>query len=192
MSASTGPTSTSIHQPQTFNISCTTCRQRKVKCTRVYPCLPCKQSGFECVFLQRRQPRRDGRRRKQVDVAALAERLNSVEALLQRIRKGSLPIATAQWNGSEIVTANATTTSNNADLSQVLDIEQKGCAGQNLKEDQNQTSKSLEIEAQGDCYEMCPFWTSLTDEVRYFPRLITGPTYLLPCGILMRLDWRHA
>ena len=156
MSAFTGPRPLTTHQPQTFNISCTTCRQRKAKCTRIYPCLPCKQSGFECVFLQRRQPRRDGRRKQQVDVAALAKRLNSVETLLKRIRKESRPAITPQWDGRGVVT-NAMATNNDADLSQVLGIRQNGSASRNLKGDESKISIPLETDAQGDCHEVCPF-----------------------------------
>ena len=46
--------------PQTYKLSCKSCRHRKIKCDRVHPCANCQKSGraHECVFPQPvRQPK---------------------------------------------------------------------------------------------------------------------------------------
>lgn len=42
-----------------YPISCTHCRQRKIKCDKVHPCVPCQRSSFVCVFPERaRHPKK--------------------------------------------------------------------------------------------------------------------------------------
>ena len=40
--------------PTAKTLSCTSCRQRKVKCNRLNPCEPCLKLGIECIFPTRR------------------------------------------------------------------------------------------------------------------------------------------
>ena len=43
-----------IHAFTRKPLSCTNCRERKVKCDRASPCVPCRKNGLECVFPARR------------------------------------------------------------------------------------------------------------------------------------------
>lgn len=94
MSATFSPPSSTPQQPQLsqhpiYSISCTACRQRKIKCPRINPCLPCQQAGYSCEFPPRRQPPRKKRGKMgapPAKVAELADRLADVEALLKQLR----------------------------------------------------------------------------------------------------------
>jgi Fungal Zn(2)-Cys(6) binuclear cluster domain len=59
-------------------LSCTSCRQRKIKCDKADPCDPCQKSGMRCIFPNRRVRAPRGSRH------ALEAR---DEELLQRIRR---------------------------------------------------------------------------------------------------------
>ena len=83
------PVAATSQQPQQriFTISCTACRQRKIKCPRIKPCLPCQQAGYDCEFPQRQRALRKKREKTipPAKVADLADRLAGVEALLSQM-----------------------------------------------------------------------------------------------------------
>ena len=64
-------------------LSCTNCRQRKVKCNREDPCNPCLKSGLKCLFPTRRIRASRGRPEivKERD-SELLERIRRLEAML--------------------------------------------------------------------------------------------------------------
>ena len=69
-------------------LSCTHCRQRKVKCDRLYPCQHCQRSNLTCVFPERaRHPRkkRDGPKASNDE---LLHRLRRMEELIVKIEGG--------------------------------------------------------------------------------------------------------
>ena len=66
-------------------LSCTHCRQRKVKCDKVYPCSHCQRSNLTCVFPERaRHPKkkRDGPKASNDE---LLNRLRRMEELIGKI-----------------------------------------------------------------------------------------------------------
>ena len=69
-------------------LSCTHCRQRKVKCDKVYPCQHCQRSNLTCVFPERaRHPKkkRDGPKASNDE---LLNRLRRMEELIGKIEGG--------------------------------------------------------------------------------------------------------
>lgn len=85
-----GETEAVHSQPRgtTHPLSCTNCRQRKVKCDKVYPCQHCQRSNLTCLFPERaRQPRkrRDGPKASQDE---LLDRLRRMEELIGKIEGG--------------------------------------------------------------------------------------------------------
>ena len=65
-------------------LSCTRCRQRKVKCNKSQPCLPCQRLGIECVFPERaRHPKKkkDGAKTNE----ELLARLSRMEQLIGKM-----------------------------------------------------------------------------------------------------------
>ena len=83
-SDSTANTSRGTQHP----LSCTNCRQRKVKCDKVYPCQHCQRSNLTCVFPERaRHPRkkRDGPKASNDE---LLHRLRRMEELIVKIEGG--------------------------------------------------------------------------------------------------------
>ena len=67
---------------QGYKLSCKSCRQRKVRCDRVYPCLPCQKSGHQCTFPQ--PMRRLGAKSRN---AELTQRLARLESLVGSLGK---------------------------------------------------------------------------------------------------------
>lgn len=67
-------------------LSCTHCRQRKIKCDKSNPCSNCKRSGLDCVFPERvRHPkkRRDGSKANNEE---LLRRLGRMEELIEKLK----------------------------------------------------------------------------------------------------------
>ena len=86
----TGPTaspaSSGQHRPSQQSLSCTYCRQRKIKCDKVHPCSPCQKSSLNCVFPERvRHPKK---RRNEAKAAneELLRRLGRMEELIERMK----------------------------------------------------------------------------------------------------------
>lgn len=72
-------------QANTHPISCTHCRQRKIKCDKVHPCSPCQRSSLECVFPERaRHPKKKKTGSKATNDELLA-RLGRMEQLIGQL-----------------------------------------------------------------------------------------------------------
>lgn len=79
--------SQSISSPRSseaHTLSCVSCRQRKVKCAKVYPCPHCVRGGLECIFPARKKDRAP-RRNKNTE---LLSRLAKLEAIVVGRRQG--------------------------------------------------------------------------------------------------------
>ena len=83
--ATSSPSSTAS-QPVRHSLSCTHCRQRKIKCDKVYPCTPCKRSSFECVFPERVQPSKKKRSNAKATNDDLMRRLGRMEELIEKMK----------------------------------------------------------------------------------------------------------
>ena len=67
-------------------LSCTHCRQRKIKCDKIHPCSNCKRSGLVCVFPERvRHPKKTRDSSKAVN-EELLRRLGKMEALIEKLK----------------------------------------------------------------------------------------------------------
>ena len=66
-------------------LSCTHCRQRKIKCDKVQPCSPCQRSSFECIYPERvRHIKKKKSARTSND--ELLRRLGRMEDLIEKIK----------------------------------------------------------------------------------------------------------
>ena len=61
-----------------YALSCVNCRQRKVKCTKTYPCPHCVKGGLECIFPSRKKDRVPRRNKNH----ELLNRLAKLEAIV--------------------------------------------------------------------------------------------------------------
>ncbi|KAF3762271.1 hypothetical protein M406DRAFT_280316, partial [Cryphonectria parasitica EP155] len=77
-SSSTVPPESSAGQQEAHALSCINCRQRKVKCAKVYPCPHCVRGGLECIFPSRKKDRAPRRNRNH----ELLNRLAKLEAIV--------------------------------------------------------------------------------------------------------------
>ena len=68
-----------------YPLSCTHCRQRKVKCNKVLPCLPCQRLGLECIFPDRARNPKKKRSGTRTSNEELLARLSRMEQLIGRM-----------------------------------------------------------------------------------------------------------
>lgn len=81
MSASSGPRQASDAGKEVHALSCINCRQRKVKCTKTFPCPHCLRGGLECIFPARKKDRRPRTNRNH----ELLNRLAKLEAIVGQV-----------------------------------------------------------------------------------------------------------
>lgn len=157
-------------------LSCTSCRHRKVKCDKAKPCSACRRSNSECIFPNRPFKPRGRQGGSKARNAEITQRLQRLEGLVGKL--GGESAAGALING---ITTPMPTPPGAANHRQG-----------SLRERQNSSSqspRSQEIEqvsqADGSRYLGNDFWTSLSGEVRqrlYLMRTIarngTNPEHL--------------
>lgn len=81
MSASPAPRQASDAGKEMHALSCSSCRQRKVKCSKTYPCPNCVRSGLACLFPTRKKDRRPRTNRNH----ELLNRLAKLEAIVGQV-----------------------------------------------------------------------------------------------------------
>ena len=73
-------------------LSCTTCRQRKIKCNKLNPCNNCQRSGISCQFPTRRtqapRVRQHAREARDTELLRRVQRLESLVAKVNAIKAG--------------------------------------------------------------------------------------------------------
>lgn len=107
--ASKPATSASGGQSTTGRIlACALCKQRRVKCTRSFPCENCVRAGVQCV-----QPTVQQRRRRFAE-RALLDRIQAYESLL---RKHSIPFEPLHGYQSASASVASNTQDDDADSS---------------------------------------------------------------------------
>ena len=85
-------------------LSCTHCRQRKIKCDKSNPCSGCKRSGSDCVSPKRmRVPRgRQGVRNSKSRDDELLRRIGKLEALVGKMGGHiTTPVTSGESNGRQ-------------------------------------------------------------------------------------------
>lgn len=89
-------------------LSCTNCRQRKIKCDKSNPCTACRRSGIDCVFPKRtRVPReRQGSRNYKSRDDELLRRIGKLEVLVEKMG-GDIhnPLISAEPSGRHITSS---------------------------------------------------------------------------------------
>ena len=80
------PASGQQNPAQQHPLSCTHCRQRKIKCDKNYPCSPCSRSNLKCVFPERaRHPKKKSATSKATN-DELMRRLSRMEELIEKMK----------------------------------------------------------------------------------------------------------
>lgn len=80
-------------------LSCTNCRQRKIRCDKNSPCVPCQQADIACVFPQRAKNRRPRLGSKARD-AQLLLRISQLESIIKSLDPTKL-VETSRSPGSD-------------------------------------------------------------------------------------------
>ncbi|KAJ5347475.1 uncharacterized protein N7506_000728 [Penicillium brevicompactum] len=72
-------------EPTSSSRSCVTCRRRKVRCNKRFPCSNCTKAGIDCVFPP---PGRAPRKSKRPPDAELLSRLRRLEGVIDHLKGG--------------------------------------------------------------------------------------------------------
>lgn len=88
MSASPGVRQPSDAGKEVHALSCVNCRQRKVKCSKTYPCPHCLRGGLECIFPSRKKDRRPRTNKNH----ELLNRLAKLEAIVGQVDPDSISL----------------------------------------------------------------------------------------------------
>ena len=145
------PHSDGSNSPNQHPLSCTHCRQRKVKCNKVHPCFPCQRSGLDCVFPERaRHPKKKKTGSKTTNEELLA-RLNRMEQLIGKMEGEGKP-------GNEDATNTSPSSVYRANNRSRANTHQSAT---HETDDSASPSDGLNRYIAGD------FWRSLTSEVSY-------------------------
>ena len=83
-----GAASATSRQSSEYRVTCVSCRQRKVKCSRTHPCVACDRSGLSCVFPDRARLPRGRKRGSKATNGEILKRLNKLEELLALSKTG--------------------------------------------------------------------------------------------------------
>ena len=85
--SASGPGSASGQaHPTQHALSCTHCRQRKIRCDKVHPCAPCQRSSLECVFPERVRHPKKKRSGSKTTNDELVQRLGRMEELIEKMK----------------------------------------------------------------------------------------------------------
>lgn len=144
-------------------LSCTHCRQRKIKCDKSNPCSTCKRSGTVCVFPKRiRVPRgQQGARNSKSRDDELLRRIGKLEALVGKMG-GDItnPLTSKESNGRQTISSTNLTLSISGDKE-----------SSNLQAPATGSTTLLEKK-----YLSGDFWANLGGEVDGLRRLLEQPS----------------
>ncbi|KAL8719437.1 MAG: hypothetical protein Q9225_003560 [Loekoesia sp. 1 TL-2023] len=168
MSASPDQLSQTVRRGGTRKVlSCTSCRQRKIKCNKATPCDPCLESAIECIYPTRR-PRNSRAQRDALKARdeELLGRIHHLESLLAN--RGDA----------------AFTESNNripsAQLEPALDSPLSSSSVHNAGSEpgvavDDHYSAFIKQQKSSSRHINSRFWSSLSDEFKSLKQLIEGP-----------------
>lgn len=79
--------SPTVAAAQLHHYSYLPCRKKKRKCDRTYPCVNCRATGLECLFVPRRTPTR------QPVSVGLSARIQYLELIIGQLRQHYIPVS---------------------------------------------------------------------------------------------------
>lgn len=154
------------------SLSCGTCRERKVKCDKTQPCSTCQRAKVPCVFPSaKRLPRkRQGERKKTNE--KLLERLNRLEALVEKAGLDEKEALTVEKKG-KIALDGSPQSPNGPSNGEVMQKKLSNFDIMQKKRERSETSLSSgsqpvgksAIEGEMSRYLGSNFWANLSDEV---------------------------
>ena len=140
-------------------LSCTNCRQRKVRCDKSDPCAACKRAGVECVFPNRTRVPRGRRSVNQAKNAEITRRIRRLEGLIEKF--GALA---EEKDLDDSLPDVAAASPQSLDLSSHRSNEPKKAAGRKAAARDGGSSKRTPGEDL-DRYMSSSFWKNLSNEV---------------------------
>lgn len=167
MSSSKGTT----HQRpgETHALSCSNCRQRKIKCLKVYPCPHCVRGGLECIFPARKKDRAPRRNKN----SELLNRLAKLEAIVGQVDPAAAALAATRGGGEATATnAQPSTTIQQQQHQQRVAVH-SGLPNSQRVSSQVQPSSKDDPAAK---YVSGEFWANLSQEVEGIKTVLEQPS----------------
>lgn len=166
MSSSSNSNNNNPRSGETHALSCSNCRQRKIKCLKVYPCPHCVRGGLECIFPARKKDRAPRRNKN----SELLNRLAKLEAIVGQVDPAAAAVATS---GEAVATiAKASAVVQQQQQQQWVDA-QSDCRNPQKVCPQTQPSSKDDPAAK---YVSGEFWANLSTEVEGIKTVLEQPS----------------
>lgn len=168
MSSSKGTT----HQlpGETHALSCSNCRQRKIKCLKVYPCPHCVRGGLECIFPARKKDRAPRRNKN----SELLNRLAKLEAIVGQVDPTAAALAATSSGEAAVTTAKASAT-----LQQPQQQQRRRVETQSYSQIPQKICPQAQPSSKDDPaakYVSGEFWANLSQEVEGIKTVLEQPS----------------
>lgn len=143
--------------PQLNPYSCLSCRRKKKKCDRVYPCINCRKAGADCLFV----PRRPSTRPKTTQ--GMLERLQHLEGVISHLRENY--VQGASQPSSENTKVHTNTNIEEADTAPRSDSTNSKIAKHDAVAELGTELGRLAVGDGRSRYINSSFWASLDEEI---------------------------
>ncbi len=147
-------------------LSCTSCRQRKIKCDKSHPCEPCLRSGIECVSPTRRVRAPHGKpEASEARDAELLQRISRLEELL------------ANQGASGLAASNSVSSERNSSPNLLTPLPSNGVLGEGCQSGvtvDNHYAAFVKYQGSSSRHLNNDFWWSLSNEFDGLRQLIEG------------------
>ena len=152
---------------QSKPLSCSKCRQRKVKCDKSYPCNACRRSGIDCVYPVRHQRFVGGKSKSRVRNTEVVHRLSRLESLLSEYEShAKVNNINIRFDGG----ASPSSAGHHVPSIEVTPHSQSTVFPTTARGSSPDYADGLDNDLM-DCYMNSEFWSSLSDQVS---RTFTG------------------
>jgi hypothetical protein len=164
-----GPSPPGHQEPR---VSCMTCKKRKVKCDKNFPCANCARRQIDCVYLTagKRRTRGPGKHRAGERIEQMTNRVAQLEQALGKLQ--SKNIGEDQFCGPD----------NHREVSEPMSVEEHGSQGGRRTKSKtagigdgeedgiNSSASRLLVKGGKTQYIRNKFWATINNEVRVLPR----------------------
>ncbi|KUI70198.1 hypothetical protein VM1G_05820 [Cytospora mali] len=177
-SSAAGKEATTAAGPVVHALSCINCRQRKVRCSKTYPCPHCIKGGLECIFPSRKKDRAPRRSKNH----ELLNRLAKLEAIVGQVdpnssRSGVDAAAAAPSPPSDSVSASAAEAIDSIGVHPTITPAQQAFESE-LRNPQKRcpTAQPVSKDDPAAKYVSGEFWANLSSEVEGIKAALEQPS----------------
>ena len=148
-------------------VSCVTCKKRKVKCDKNFPCTNCARRHIECIYLttEKRRTRGPGKHRAGERLEQMTSRVAQLEQVLGKLQ--SRNTGEGQSPGQDNPRRNSESVSVDQQESQGGKSTKTDAFRTGEGEEENHSTSRLLVKGGKSQYIRNKFWASINEEVSY-------------------------